>query len=66
MILLEAIFNLQQRKFQTLKYTSVGNIIFPKVAEMQSLLTEGSSADGFMINLFWPPPPNLPGFLKVA
>ena len=57
MILLEAIFNLQQRKFQALNYTSVGDLIFPKVAEMQSLLTEGSSADVFIINLFWPPPP---------
>lgn len=51
MILLEAVFNRQQRKFQALKYTSVGKIIFLKMEEMQSLLTDVSSMDVFIVNL---------------
>lgn len=38
LILLEAVFNLQQRKFQALERISVGNVIVPKTVVIQSTL----------------------------
>lgn len=62
LILLEAIFNFQRRKFRALEHTSVGNIIFPKTTAVQSLFKDGSSVDAFVVNLLGPHMPPLPHF----